>query len=371
MTKLKVLQLTISLNKSVQQFDLFEEVARGFNHSDFDFTFGILTGEKNQTAIDRLPCQTVFFDYKRNHIAGIIPRALPALYRYIRDNNFDVVIVHRYKLSYMLALIAPFLVNCRRVISVFHGMKEFDRKRRQVMGKIFYTKKWRIVGVSQAVVDDLERKGLSPDRLALIRNSIDTKELTKHQLSKDDARTALRLPANKLLIGSLGRVKPVKGHDLLVEAFAPLCATNNDIHLVIMGGGEFEPTLTKIAADLNITDRITITGDLPNGYRYLTALDIFIMPSRSEGLPIAMLEAMATGLPTIGSSVGGIPEALGGDGVVIEPLSVSEITKSLLQLVNTGEAGRLAMGQKLRQRINDKFSIDTYHEAYRKLATEN
>jgi glycosyltransferase involved in cell wall biosynthesis len=92
------------------------------------------------------------------------------------------------------------------------------------------------------------------------------------------------------------------------------------------------------------------------------------MPSRSEGLPIAMLEAMATGLASIGSSVGGIPEALGDDGLVIKSNSVIEIVTSLKQLIDIGEAGRLRMGNKLRNRIDDKFSIEAYHEAYRKLA---
>jgi glycosyltransferase involved in cell wall biosynthesis len=204
--------------------------------------------------------------------------------------------------------------------------------------------------------------------LALIRNSIDTKELVKRQLTKEHSRAILKLPKNKLLIGSLGRVKPVKGHDLLIEAFASLCVVNKEIHLVIMGGGEFEPTLNKIATSKGIDDRITITGDLPNAYRYLPGLDIFIMPSRSEGLPIAMLEAMATGLASIGSSVGGIPEALGDDGLVIKSNSVIEIVTSLKQLIDIGEAGRLRMGNKLRNRIDDKFSIEAYHEAYRKLA---
>jgi glycosyltransferase involved in cell wall biosynthesis len=368
--KTKVLQLTIGLNKTVQQFDLFEEVAQGFCKSDFDFTFGVLTGEADQTATDRLPCNTVFFNYKKKHISGIIPRALPSLYRYIKDNNIEVVIVHRYKPSYMLALIAPFLRSSTKVIAVFHGLKEFDRKRRQIVGKIFYTKKWRIVGVSQAVVDDLVNKGLPQDRVKLIRNAINTQELVKNQLSKTDALDKLSLPDNKLLIGTLGRVKPVKGHDLLIQGFAPLCVENQNIHLAILGGGEFEATLNKIATDLNIADRVTITGDLPNGYQYLAALDIFIMPSRSEGLPIAMLEAMATSLATIGSKVGGIPEALGGDGIIIEPISVSAITSSLQHLINIGELGRQKMGRKLRQRIDEDFSIDAYHEAYRKLALE-
>lgn len=370
MTKRKVLQLTIGLNHTVQQFDLFEEVARGFEGSDCEFIFGVLTGKPDLNVVERLPCETIFFEFDKKQIAGLFPRAVPELYRYIDSNNIDTVITHRYKPSYMMAIMAPFLSNCRRVISVFHGLKEFDRRSRQLMAKCFYSEKWRIVGVSQAVVNDLSNKGLPKQRLVLIRNAIDSKALVERQYSKTESRNKLELPENQLIIGTLGRTKHVKGHDLLLEGIAPLCVSNPNLHLVIMGGGELEGSLNELAKKLNIVDRITITGSLPNAYRYLKAIDIFIMPSRSEGLPIAMLEAMSTGLPTIGSNVGGIPEALGDAGVIIDANSVVAVTEALERMVNASDDERRQMVDALQSRISESFSIEGYHKAFRDLVAE-
>jgi glycosyltransferase involved in cell wall biosynthesis len=369
-TKRKVLQLTIGLNHTVQQFDLFEEVARGFENSDYEFIFGVLTGKPDLDVIERLPCETVFFEFDKKQIAGLFPKAVPALYRYIDSNDIDTVITHRYKPSYMMAIMAPFLKKCRRVVSVFHGLKEFDRRSRQLMGRCFYTEKWRIVGVSQAVVDDLSSKGLPKQRLVLIRNAIDSKALIEQQYSKSDSREKLELPKDALMIGTLGRTKHVKGHDLLLEGFAPLCANNKKLHLVIMGGGELEGSLNELSKSLGIVGNVTITGSLPNAYRYLKALDIFIMPSRSEGLPIAMLEAMSTGLPIIGSNVGGIPEALGDAGVVIEAGSANAVTQALEALVNASDDERDQIVRALKVRIKEDFSIESYHKAFRELVAE-
>ncbi len=370
MIKRKVLQLTIGLNHTVQQFDLFEEVARGFEDSDYEFIFGVLTGKPDSSVIERLPCETVFFEFDKKQIAGLFPKAVPELYRYIDNNNIDTVITHRYKPSYMMAIMAPFLKKCRRVVSVFHGLKEFDRRSRQLMGRCFYTEKWRIVGVSQAVVNDLLNKGLPKQRLVLIRNAIDSKALIEQQYSKSDAREKLGLPQDVLMVGTLGRTKHVKGHDLLLEGFAPLCANHKNLHLVIMGGGELEDSLNELSKKLGIVDSVTITGPLPNAYRYLKAMDIFIMPSRSEGLPIAMLEAMSTGLPVIGSNVGGIPEALGDAGIVIEAGSAAAVTEALESLINAGDEERDKMIRELEARIKKNFAIEGYHKAFRELVSK-
>ena len=363
----KILQLTIGLNSAVQRFDLFEEIAQGFDNSDNEFVFGVLTGKENPDVIERLPCEVVFFEFDKKYIAGLLPKAMPELYRYIKNNNIDTVITHRYKPSYMMAIMAPFLGGCRRVISVFHGLKEFDRYSRQLMAKCFYTDKWRIVGVSQAVVNDLLDKGIPKGRLALIRNAIDSKALIERQFSKVVALNKLLLPQDKLVIGTIGRTKHIKGHDILLEGFAPICVKNKELHLVIMGGGELESRLNDLAERLGISDNVTITGSLTDAYKYLKTVDIFIMPSRSEGLPVAMLEAMSTGLPVIGSNVGGIPEALGDAGITIDANSIQAVTESIERLVGATDREREDMGSALKKRISEEFSIEKYHKAFQDL----
>ncbi|MGI5215891.1 glycosyltransferase [Plantactinospora sp. CA-290183] len=110
-----------------------------------------------------------------------------------------------------------------------------------------------------------------------------------------------------------------KGVDVLVAALARLAATGPPLRLVHVGDGRCRPRLERLAARLGVADRVLLAGALPAGdavRRQLDDADLFVMPSRTEGLPKALIEAMARGLPAIGSAVGGIPELLAPEDLV-------------------------------------------------------
>lgn len=112
-------------------------------------------------------------------------------------------------------------------------------------------------------------------------------------------------------VGSLAQL--YKGIDTLIEAVARLRAAGTSVSLVHVGDGRYRPTLTRLAERLGVADAVTFTGWLPAGQAVrdqLDAADLFVMPSRTEGLPRALIEAMARSLPAVGSAVGGIPELL-------------------------------------------------------------
>lgn len=121
-------------------------------------------------------------------------------------------------------------------------------------------------------------------------------------------------PLRIITVGSLQYL--YKGADLLIDAVAALAARGLDLRLRIAGGGRYQSTLSERAARAGIANRTEFLGQLPSGEAIRAALDsadLFVLPSRAEGLPRAMIEAMARGLPAIGSSVGGIPELLPGE----------------------------------------------------------
>jgi len=123
--------------------------------------------------------------------------------------------------------------------------------------------------------------------------------------------------ATLVSVGSLEQM--YKGIDTLLDALACLAATDPSIRLVHIGDGRCRANLERLAAELGVTDRVVFTGMLPAGEgvrRELDAADLFVLPSRTEGLPRALVEAMARGLPAIGSDVGGIPELLPADYLV-------------------------------------------------------
>lgn len=130
-------------------------------------------------------------------------------------------------------------------------------------------------------------------------------------------RTALHEPPRLILVGTLQVA--YKGVDVLIEALR--IAKRQDVELTIVGDGRERPTLERQAREAGLADRVNFTGRLPSGgpvRNALDAADIFVMPSRTEGLPRALLEAMARGLPCIATCVGGIPELLPA-GALMEP----------------------------------------------------
>lgn len=120
-----------------------------------------------------------------------------------------------------------------------------------------------------------------------------------------------------ITVGSLAQL--YKGTDVLLQALARCIQRGSDVSLVVAGEGKFRPQLEKMAVELGISDRVRFLGQVPQGkplWEQLDAADLFVLPSRTEGLPRAMIEAMARGLPCIGSSVGGIPELLDPEQMV-------------------------------------------------------
>lgn len=133
------------------------------------------------------------------------------------------------------------------------------------------------------------------------------------------ARTTERTRRATTLV-SVGALEQLyKGIDTLVEALARLAAGGLGLRLVHVGDGRCRPDLERLVSRLGMADRVVFTGDLPAGdavRRHLDAADLFVLPSRTEGLPRALVEAMARGLPAIGSTAGGIPELLPPEFVV-------------------------------------------------------
>ena len=204
----------------------------------------------------------------------------------------------------------------------------------------------------------------------VIHNAIDIEHIRAGQLERAAARKALGIPDGATTIGTLGRAHPVKGQKYLIDAFVPIAAKLPDAHLIIIGGGELENALRQQAERAELSTRIQVTGALYDAYRYLQALDLFVLPSQSEGFGIAIVEAMASALPVIGSRVGGIPEAMGPHGILVERASVRQLTEAIERVLAYSATQREEYIAQLQQHLRDKFSIEHYHFRYCELVAE-
>lgn len=189
----------------------------------------------------------------------------------------------------------------------------------------------RVVSVSEALAGEVVRLGVPRERVLVQHNGVDGTVFTI--ADRSTARAALGLSRDRPLIGYVGRLSHEKGADVVVEAMGELVRRDSrPVDLVIVGSGPVEPALRARAGALGLGDRIHFAGhrgheELP---RWLSALDVFCLPSRREGCPNVVLEALASGRPVVASNVGGVPELLRRDnGVLVAPESPPALADAL------------------------------------------
>jgi glycosyltransferase involved in cell wall biosynthesis len=263
------------------------------------------------------------------------------------------------------------LLTCPAVplIFSFHGLEHPGPPARHIRlaFRILSQMTTHLFTVSQATRRMLiEQIGLPPHRIAVIPNGVDVNALSP-------ARKRQR--TGTLVVGSTGGLKPVKNHDLLVRACATAADAALDLELHIAGEGAERTRIEQTAKELGFENRLHLLGRIDNVPEFLNGLDIFVLPSNSEAHPNALLEAMACGLPCIGTAVGGIPETLefGQTGLVVPPRDRSGLANAILFLAKD-DALRQRLGSAARERACSVYSLQemlrSYDRLYRRVASE-
>ncbi|WP_064606066.1 glycosyltransferase [Photobacterium sp. J15] len=203
-----------------------------------------------------------------------------------------------------------------------------NAKQRRLTRLLLKGTKVQLVADAPRVADQLKLHGITADHVII--NGIDTKHFTPgNQLL---SRQMNQLPSDKILIGCAGRLVPEKGIDTMIQALALM---EEPHRLVIAGNGPEQSNLRRLADQLGLSDRIHWLGHCCNMRSFYRAIDIFCMPSRQEGLPLALLEAQACGKTVIATNVGGIPDLLNPhSGQLIEPDQPVTLARALMNGLN-------------------------------------
>jgi glycosyltransferase involved in cell wall biosynthesis len=175
-----------------------------------------------------------------------------------------------------------------------------------------------------------------------------------------------RSDVGEVVVGSLGRLDRMKGYDLLLAALARVPRTR----LVVLGEGAERAALEAQAAELGLDDRVEFRGFDPAPRKHLAEWDVFCLPSRSEGFPLSVVEAMLAGLPVVASRVGSVAEAVddGRTGLLVEKDDVDGLTAALVAL--TDPRRREEMGRAGRELAATRFTAARMADAYRRLYVE-
>lgn len=193
----------------------------------------------------------------------------------------------------------------------------------------------RVVAVSAALGDRVAEMGVDRSRIAVVRNGVDGEAFAIRDMR--EARARLGLPQDRAIVTYVGNLLHVKGVDVLVEAVGKLGELGGPpIFVNMVGGGPLAETLKARAEALGVADRIGFAGRvLPTAVPdQMTACDVFCLPSREEGCPNVVLEALASGKPVVASRTGGIPELIREDnGILVTPEDPEDLARAMIRAV--------------------------------------
>jgi glycosyltransferase involved in cell wall biosynthesis len=211
----------------------------------------------------------------------------------------------------------------------------------------------RILCVSEGVAASLAAEGIAASKLQVVPNGVTVDDST----DRAAARRELGLGDDRTVIGMVARLRPEKRHELALEALALLRSRDKRLVLCVVGDGPLEGQLRKRAKTLGVDDAVVWAGERPNAQRLMRAFDVLLLCSSYEGMPLAVLEALVSGVPVVSTAVGSLPELLADGGgelaATAEPQAIAEALTTCLR-ESQSEAARTASQALSRSR----FGID-------------
>ena len=295
---------------------------------------------------------------------GFHPGLAMRLAKELKDRQIDIVHCHHYS-PYVYGLLASVMKPTVQLVFTEHGRLSDaapSRKRRFVNPLL---SRWpgKLCAVSADLKNHMVAEGFPARRVGVTYNGIDPGQRPT-AAQRASARTALGLPDDAFVVGTVGRLDPVKNLHMLLQSHAFLVSKHPQVRTVIIGDGSERAGLEAHAQALGITQSITFAGYRADVRQLMAAFDVYANSSQYEGVSLTILEAMASALPVVATRVGGNPE------VVIDQETgflVPSLARSLSDAIGTliyDERRRRAMGDAGRFRVKRHFSIARMVEAY-------
>ena len=291
---------------------------------------------------------------------------LICFFRLIEDEKVSIIHAHEFD-AIVHGTMAAFFARIP-VVATIHGKNYFWEKASRRMAYRFVSRYAKMVAVSQDLKKFvIERVGIPSERIRVIYNGIDQHPLVNASDVKQ-CLNELELTDDQQVVGVVGSLYPVKGHRYLLEAVPSVVEQCPQARFVIVGRGDQEKVLTEQVKRLGIGKYVRFLGlrqDIP---RLLSIMDVFVLPSLSEGLSMATLEAMAAGKPVLATRVGGNPELVieGETGLLVPSEDSHALGIGIVRILNDGElAGKL--GKNAVHRVQDHFDIKIMAHNYQDL----
>ncbi|NQZ56131.1 MAG: glycosyltransferase [Lentisphaeraceae bacterium] len=360
-SKIKVLQLCHGYE--VPFLDVARFYGDIFDKDKYEVTTVFIKGKafagaEAKSASDKV----VFFEASSKDMRGLKFGMIKRIARLIKQDDYKVLLAHRYKSIYLLSL-ASLFAPIEKFIGVVHAYNVFASFSRRALAGLM-KKKLCILGVSDAIRDDIKKYLNGVEHIYAQPNCVSVKSLRSAQYSKAEAREKLGLKKDAFVFGSAGRIHPEKDQETMIRAFSKISGEIPTAELHIMGKGRLTDELNKLISSLGLSEKVSLLGMIAEGPRYFKAFDVFVLPSKREPFGMVLIEAMAANVPVVSSNSGGALEVVGNEEQIFPMGDVDKCAEILLKAYSWNISERDEITRNASRRLEERFSQEAFKEIF-------
>ncbi len=336
------------------------------------FDIRLITGASTHSSI-----QTKEFKKRFNDKIKVIPslkrdidiindfKAFKELYRLFKKERFDIVHTHTAKAG-ALGRMAARLAGVPKIIHMPHGHNYYGYFGPIGSLLVILAEKFLTLFTDTTMAfTELEKKDMmrfrvsAPEKIVIINSGVELGKFKDGLTDVDRMRENLRIKPGERIVGMISRLEPVKGPQYFIEAAKPVLDRFPDVKFLVVGDGSLRAGLELSTEKLRIKEKVIFAGWREDVPHILHILDLLVLPSLNEAVGRILLEAGASGVPAVASSVGGIPEVIKDNetGILVPPKSSEALAQAIITLLNDDEK-RKRMGVAAKSWADDRFSAD-------------
>ena len=328
------------------------DLANGLALRGFEVYAALIPASPLRGDLSSVPKQNIVELPMRNSLS--VASAIK-LARFVRQREVDIVHAHVAR-DYPLAALVARRAGARLVLTR-HVLFPLSR-----IHKLTLRRTTRVIAVSQAVADSLQAQGIfDPEKIVRIHNGIDVDRFVK---GREDVAGREPGADKKLRVGMIGHLAPIKGPEDFIRAAAVLSDRRNDVEFVIAGedksrDGEYRRHLEALIRELSLNQRLSLIGWVEDVAKLLPTLDLFVSPSRSEPFGLAIVEAMAAGVPVVSTLSEGAREIVDDNqtGRLVAVADVAGLATSIDELLSD-PTERARLSENAQRAVRERFSVE-------------
>ena len=338
-----------------------QQIANHLDRQRFEVTVAYLWETPQHISPFQLsPERLVHLDFR----GYLNPGTHRRVFHFLRENRFHIVHTHMFP-SNTIGRIGALLFKTPVIIATEHNVYTWKKRKHWMVDRLLGQGTTQIIAVSeQALEQTIRNTGLSRERFLLMPNAVGVPDgwpLSSQE--RLERRRELGWNPNEKIIGTVGALSKQKAPELLLHAFKLISDHVPSARLVYIGRGPLEEHIQDLLSRHNLQSKVSLLGYRPDAPDIAGLFDVFVMTSRWEGTPMALLEAMARACPVIVTKVGQVPHIIQQDydGSLVDPDQPEQTADKILHVLDNPDAA-LEIGRRARNKIKEEYGIDRYVE---------